>query len=247
MEKLSIIIPAYNEEKTVRKLVEKVIAVSFPFITSKEIIIINDASRDKTGEIINNLASTYNFVFAYSNKKNLGKSQSVREGILKSTGDVVIIQDADFEYEPAEIADLLTLMNSKNLDVVYGNRFGKNNKVIYIKNYIGNKVLSLLSNFFTYPRIKVWIPDMEVCYKLVKGNIVREIAAKIVSKSRFGLEPEITAKLSRYKSAGKHLKFGIVPISYYPRTLAEGKHLHAFRDGIQALKEILKFNLGSNR
>ena len=134
-------------------------------------------------------------------------------------------------------------MQNKKLDVVYGNRFGKKNKVIYWQNYFGNKSLSIFSNLFTYPRIKTWIPDMEVCYKLINGNAARRIAEQIVSKSTFGLEPEITAKLSRYKVNKKHLKFGVVPISYYPRTLAEGKKMHAIKDGIKALKEILRFNL----
>lgn len=243
--KLSLVIPAWNEEKTLEELVRKVLAVKLPYNLEKEIVIVNDGSKDATGEIINKLDKEYKEIKGYHNEKNSGKTQTVRNGILKSTGELLIIQDADFEYDPQEIPDLLKLMFEKDLDVIYGNRFGKKNKVIYWQNYIGNKSLSIFSNFFTYPRIKVWIPDMEVCYKLMKGDIARELAQNITAKSTFGLEPEITAKLSKYidEKTGKHLKFGIVPISYYPRSIAEGKKMKAFKDGFKALKEIIYFNL----
>ncbi len=242
--KLSLVIPAYNESKTLRELVQKVIDVKFPHNLEREIIIVNDGSKDSTSEIAHKLEEeNKGLIFAYDNEKNSGKSQTVRNGILKSTGDLVVIQDADFEYEPNEIVDLVNLMMEKDLDVVYGNRFGKKNKVIYWKNYIGNKGLSFISNIFTYPRLRVWIPDMEVCYKLLRGDIAREVATKIISKSNFGVEPEITARLSRFKKDGKRLKFGIVPISYFPRSIEEGKKMSAFKDGYKALKEIIRFNL----
>lgn len=243
---LSIVIPVWNEEKTLKELVQKVIDVELPQGWSKEIVIVNDGSTDSSWEIMQSLAKEHKFVKAYANERNMGKTQTVRNGLLKTSGDVVVIQDADFEYVPLELLDLLNLKIEKNLNVVYGNRFGKKNKVIYWKNYIGNRGLSFISNLFTYPRIKVMIPDMEVCYKMVDGEVFRELAAGIVSKSSFGLEPEITAKLSRYKKDGKHLKFGVVAISYIPRTMEEGKKMHAFKDGMKALKEILKFNLGKN-
>jgi glycosyltransferase involved in cell wall biosynthesis len=242
--KLSIIIPAYNEEKTLKSLVEKVISVEFPEQYELEILIINDGSKDSTSKIAHDLANEYKgMIFAYDNEKNSGKSQTVRNGLLKSTGELVVIQDADFEYEPNEIVEMLDLMKEKNLDVVYGNRFGKKNKVIYWQNYIGNIGLSFISNFFTFPRLWVYIPDMEVCYKLIKGDVARDIAKNIVSTSNFGVEPEITAKLSRYKLNGKRLKFGVVPISYFPRSIAEGKKMNAIKDGLKALKEIIRFNL----
>jgi len=242
-ETLSLVIPVYNEEKTLEILVQKVLAVSLPKNISKEIILVNDGSKDKSGEIMDQLAKKYPEIKSYHNQKNAGKTQTVKNGISYTTGDYVVIQDADLEYEPNELIDLLNLMLEKNLDVVYGNRFGKKNKVVYWQNYIGNKALSFFSNIFTYPRIKVYIPDMEVCYKMTKGDIARELGSTIKSTSKFGLEPEITAKLSKYKLNDKHLKFGIVPISYYPRTIAEGKKMSAFSDGLKALKEIIQYNL----
>lgn len=241
--KLSILIPAYNEEKTLKALVEKVLSVEFPQDINLELIIINDGSKDTTSQIAHDLEVQYKgMVFAYDNEKNVGKSQTVRNALLKSSGDLVVIQDADFEYEPNEIVDLLNLMIEKDLDVVYGNRFGKKNKVIYWQNYIGNIGLSFISNIFTFPRIWKYIPDMEVCYKLIKGAVARGIAQNIVSTTNFGIEPEITAKLSRYKLNGKRLKFGVVAISYFPRSIAEGKKMKAMQDGFKALIEILKFN-----
>ncbi|BCX13521.1 MAG: glycosyl transferase [Candidatus Dojkabacteria bacterium] len=210
---------------------------------SKEIIIVNDGSKDKTFDIMKDLAKKFPEVKIFENERNMGKTQTVKNGLLKTKGDVVVIQDADFEYYPEEIPTLLEKMIKESLDVVYGNRFGKKNKVIYWKNYYGNRFLSAFSNLFTYPRIKTWIPDMEVCYKMVNGDIFRELAKTIESKSTFGLEPEVTAKLSKYKKDGKHLKFGIIAISYKPRTIEEGKKMHAFKDGSKALFEILKFNL----
>ncbi len=242
--KISIIIPAYNEEATLYQLVNKVINVKWDErITAQEIILVNDGSKDKTQEIMEQLQNEHSNINTYSNTKNSGKSQTVKNGILKSTGDLVVVQDADFEYEPQEINDLVKKMLDNDLDVVYGNRFGKKNKVIYIQNYLGNLILSFISNIFTYPRIKVYIPDMEVCYKLVRGDIMRDIAKTIESKSNFGVEPEITAKLSKYKKDRNNLKFGVAPISYYPRTIAEGKKMKALKDGIKALFEIIKFNL----
>ncbi|CAG1021131.1 putative glycosyltransferase [Patescibacteria group bacterium] len=242
-KKLSLVVPVYNEEKTLEILVQKVLTVSFPQNISKEIILVNDGSKDKSGEIMDQLAEKFSEIKSYHNKKNSGKTQTVKNGISYTTGDYVVIQDADLEYEPNELVDLLNLMLEKDLDVVYGNRFGKKNKVVYWQNYIGNKALSFFSNIFTYPRIKVYIPDMEVCYKMIRGNVAREIGSTIKSTSKFGLEPEITAKLSRYKLNSKHLKFGVVPISYYPRTIAEGKKMSAFSDGLKALKEIIQYNL----
>ncbi len=243
MKTLSLVIPIWNEEKTLEILVQKVLQVNFPEGINTEIILVNDGSKDKSGEIMDELARKHENIKSYHNEKNSGKTQTVKNGLSYTTGDYVVIQDADLEYEPAELAEMMQLMINKELDVVYGNRFGKKNKVVYWQNYIGNRALSFFSNIFTYPRIKVFIPDMEVCYKMMRGNVARELGKTIESTSRFGLEPEITAKLSKYKINGKHLKFGVVPISYYPRTLAEGKKMNAINDGIKALKEILQYNL----
>jgi glycosyltransferase involved in cell wall biosynthesis len=243
MKTLSLVIPIWNEEKTLEILVQKVLQVNFPEGINTEIILVNDGSKDKSGEIMDELARKHENIKSYHNVKNSGKTQTVKNGLSYTTGDYVVIQDADLEYEPAELAEMMQLMIEKDLDVVYGNRFGKKNKVVYWQNYIGNRALSFFSNIFTYPRIKVFIPDMEVCYKMMRGDVARELGKTIESTSRFGLEPEITAKLSKYKINGKHLKFGVVPISYYPRTLAEGKKMNAINDGLKALKEIIQYNI----
>ncbi len=241
-EVLSIVIPAWNEEKTLQGLVKKVLDVKFPTNLDIDIIIVNDGSTDRTLEIATNLVKQYQQVKLFDNLKNVGKSQSVKSGLLKTIGNIVVIQDADFEYDPNELVNLLRLMQEKNLDVVYGNRFGKDNKVIYWQNYFGNRALSCLSNFFTLPRIHTWLPDIEVCYKMMRGDVARKIAKDIVSKTAFGLEPEITARLSKYLIDDRHLKFGVMPIKYYPRSIAEGKKMHAFKDGLKAFWEIIKFN-----
>jgi glycosyltransferase involved in cell wall biosynthesis len=239
---LSIVIPACNEEKTLEVLVRKVLDLNLPFEMEKEIIIVNDCSKDKTGEIIEKLRSQYFSIKTLHNEKNVGKSRTVRNGILSSTGDYVVIQDADLEYEPNELSIFVEKIVTQKLDVVYGDRFGKKNEVIYWINYIGNKGITFVSNLYTFPRIKTWIPDMENCYKMVKGDIIRELAKDFTATSNFGFEPEVTAKLSLYKKDGKHLKFGIVPVSYFPRSVAEGKHMKAFSDGWKALKEIIRYN-----
>jgi glycosyltransferase involved in cell wall biosynthesis len=243
MKKLSIVIPAYNEEKTLNDILKKVIKVKLFAGFEKEIIIVNDCSKDKTLEIAEEIAKSNSNIIVITNPQNIGKSQSVRNGILSSTGEFVVIQDADLEYEPQDFADMLQKAVEGGYEVVYGNRFGRNNKVIYWQNYIGNIALSFFSNIFTFMRIKIYIPDMETCYKLVDGHIIRDLASGLTAKSNFGFEPEITAKLSKYKLKNRHLRFAIHPINYYPRSVAEGKKMHAIRDGIKALKEIVYYNI----
>ncbi len=244
MPTLSIIIPAYNEEKTLEQIIQKVLDVKLVSGFKKEIIICNDCSKDNTLKIAKKLEKSHKEIKVISNEKNLGKTQTVRAGILESTGDFVVIQDADLEYEPEDFAFMLKQTTKQNADVCYGNRFGKYNGVIYWKNFYGNLFLSIISSFFTSSRLRIFIPDMEVCYKMIRGDVAREIAPDIVSTSNFGFEPEITAKLSRYqKKDSECLNFLILPISYYPRSIEEGKKMNAFKDGIKALWEIIKFNL----
>lgn len=243
MPTLSFIIPAYNESKTIVQLLTKVIDLNLPQAFKKEIIVVDDCSKDDTNSLVKEVASKYSYIKLLKNPQNLGKSQSVRAGILESSGDYVVIQDADLEYNPDDIVFILENMLKHNMDVGYGNRFGKDNGMIYSKNFYGNLLLSFFSNLFTIGKIRVNIPDMEVCYKLIRGDIARELAIDIVSKSNFGFEPEITAKLSKYKLNGDNLKFIILPISYYPRTYEEGKKMKAFEDGFKALIEIIRFNL----
>jgi len=243
MTKLSIIIPAYNEEATLEKIVNKVIELRLPENYQKEVIIVNDSSKDKTLKIAKDLEIIHPEVQVLDNSVNLGKSQAVRKGILNSAGDFVVIQDADLEYNPEDISFLLEQIIKNNCDVAYGNRFGIYNGVIYTQNFIGNLFLSSISSIFTTIRLRVVIPDMEVCYKMIRGDVARDIAVNLKAKSNFGFEPEITAKLSRYLIEDKHLKFIVLPISYNPRSLEEGKKMSAFKDGFKALLEIIKFNL----
>lgn len=243
MSKLSIIIPAYNEEKTLESIVNLVLKVKLPNNFEKEILIVNDASKDSTLEIANKLAKLNQEIKILNNQVNLGKSQTVKKGILASSGDFVVIQDADLEYNPQEISFLLEQLLKNKCDVAYGNRFGIHNGVIYTQNFVGNLLLSFISSIFTTIRLRVVIPDMEVCYKMINGGVARDIAKTLTSTSNFGFEPEITAKLSRYKFNSQHLKFIVLPISYNPRSVAEGKKMSALKDGLKALFEILKYNL----
>lgn len=251
MTTLSIVIPAYNESATILKILQKLKDCDFSGqigqTINKEIIVINDCSTDKTSELASQFARENKgeklIIKVLDNEQNMGKSQSVKRGILASNGDWVVIQDADLEYEPTDLIELLKQGIIKDCDVVYGNRFGQYNDVIYWKNFLGNLALSCFSNLFTIGNIRVFIPDMEVCYKMVKGTIFREVAATISSKSNFGFEPEITAKLGHYCKKVTHLKFLILPISYNPRSIADGKKMKAFRDGIKAFWEIIHFNL----
>lgn len=239
INKLSIVIPAYNEEKTIAQIIRKVLELNLSqWNIAKEILVVNDASQDRTAEIVSEIASRQKDIKLLNHNKNIGKSQSVKTGILASTGDLVVIQDADLEYNPENFIDFITeFLKDKSLDVVYGNRFGKDNDVIYWQNWIGNRALTLISNIFTMWK-GFWISDMEVCYKMARGDHYRKLAATIKSTSNFGFEPEITAKFA--KSNVKYLQ---LPIDYSPRTIAEGKHMNAWKDGLKALGEIVRFNL----
>lgn len=237
--KLSIIVPAYNEEKTIIDLLNKVLRVKFN--CQIEIIVVNDCSKDSTLKKLKEYSKT-NKITIIDNEQNLGKSRSVVKGILQSTGDYIVIQDADLEYDPNDLLDILSKIQENNLDFVYGDRFNTRNKIIYKSFYIGNKGITFISNVFTFPRFKKFIPDMEVCYKMVKGNILRELATKMRAKSNFGFEPEVTALLAKYKINGSHLKFQIVPIKYFPRTIEQGKKIR-WKDGVKAFGEIVKYNL----
>lgn len=237
-KKLSIVIPAYNEGKTIAKLLELVYDLKLPYSYEKEIIVVNDFSSDSTGLVVRGKISKWRNAKLIDNDMNLGKTQSVKKGLTETTGDFVVIQDADLEYDPKDLIKMLRLAIEDNLDVVYGSRFSGQNKMLYRSFYLGNKLVTFVSNLFTFLRIRRVIPDMEVCYKLVRGDIIRKIAPRIVSKSGFGLEPEITARLARTKG----LRWGIVPISYNPRTIEEGKKIN-YIDGIKAIVEIIRFNL----
>jgi glycosyltransferase involved in cell wall biosynthesis len=243
-KKLSIIIPAYNEEKTIAKVLDKIINLKINL--KKEIIIVNDCSKDDTKYIAEvysrsnkNLQCEFKIL---NNTKNLGKTQSVKKGLLNSTGDLVVIQDADLEYNPN---DLKTFVNTFEkhpfIDFIYGNRFHHTRQeVIYQSYYLGNRFLTKISNLFTIPR-GLKVNDMEVCYKMAKGEIFRNIGQTIESTSSFGLEPELTAKFAK-KKAKDNINYWEIPIDYKPRTIGEGKKIKIVKDGSSALLEITKFN-----
>ena len=243
IKKISLVMPMYNEENTIAAILQMILALDWG--AELELIIVDDCSKDKSAEILKTFENNPQ-VKILKNPKNLGKSQTVKRGILASTGDLVAIQDCDLEYEPQDLLNIVKLFQTEDLDVVYGNRFGKNNKIIYYSNWVGNRGLSTISSVLTYIRAGMWTNDMETCYKVIKGDIFREIATTITSTTNFGFEPEVTAKLAKYivkAEKPRHVKFKEVPINYHPRTIAEGKKMKGLSDGFKALLEIFRFNL----
>lgn len=227
---LSIIIPCFNECKTIEKVV---IAVMNSGIKNQEIIVIDDFSTDGTREILqNNLSSSINKVIFHN--KNSGKGAAIRSGLKIATGDFIIIQDADLEYSPKEYKRLLVPMLENDADVVYGSRFRGSDphRVVYFWHMIANRLLTFLSNIFT----NINLTDMETCYKLFRKEILNGIEIK---ENRFGFEPEITAKIAK-----RNAKVYEVGISYHGRTYAEGKKI-GWKDGFRAIIAIFKYNLMS--
>lgn len=227
-KKISIIVPVYNEEKTLRQILEKLKATDFSPL-EKEIIIVNDASSDGTAAILAELVKTENYKII-THEKNAGKGAAIRTGFKSATGDLVTIQDADLEYDPAELAKLTKPILDGQADVVYGSRMLGSHKTNNFYYYLGNKFLSLATNIL----YNTSLTDMETCYKVIKTDIVKNI--NIVS-NRFDFEPEITAKILR----GGHRIFEM-PISYCGRNFKEGKKI-TWRDGIKALWVLVKYRL----
>ena len=235
MKKLSIIIPAYNEAKTIHLILNKIKDVKLQNQIEKEIIIVNDCSNDDTEEVIYNYLKLQNSlkISYYRHDVNKGKGAALHTGIQKATGDYLIIQDADLEYDPQEYNLLLQPIIDGFADIVYGSRFmgGNPHRILFFWHTIGNKFLTFLSNLFT----NLNLTDMETCYKLFKSDIIKDIKLK---EKRFGFEPEITAKISRIPS----IRIYEVGISYYGRTYLEGKKIN-WKDGFRALYCIFKYAL----
>lgn len=233
--KLSVLIPVYNEERTVEEVVRRVSAVPIP----KEIILIDDGSKDQSREILTRLqeandraSDPLNQIKVFFQPFNQGKGAALKSGLSHVTGDVIIIQDADLEYDPKDYPILLEPIQAGLADVVYGTRFsgGGAHRVLFFWHYVGNLTLTLLSNMLT----NLNLSDMEVGYKLFRAEALKDIELK---SKRFGFEPEITVKLAK-----KQCRFYEVPISYHGRTYAEGKKI-TWKDGLAALYYLVRFRL----
>lgn len=232
--KLSVIIPAYNEEKTIVKLLQKVVDVTLINNVEKEIIVVNDCSTDNTKKVIEDFSATSNSnIKLFHQEKNQGKGAAIRKGIELASGDFLIVQDADLEYNPEEFNLLLQPAVDGVADVVYGSRFmgGKPHRILFFWHSLGNKFLTFLSNMFT----NLNLTDMETCYKLIRSDYAKKIKLK---ENRFGFEPEVTAKLARIKG----IRIYEVGISYYGRTYQEGKKI-GWKDGFRAIYCIFKYGL----
>ena len=228
MSTISIIIPCFNEESTIEKIVEKVLNVKN---FNLEIIIIDDCSNDKTISILKEKISSKISKIIY-NQKNYGKGYCVREGIKNSSGDIILIQDADLEYDPNDYPKLINPIIENYADVVYGSRFigGDQKRVLFFWHSIANKILTLFSNMLS----DINLTDMETCYKVFRSSLVKKIELK---ENRFGFEPEITAKIAKLKP-----RIYEVGIGYHGRTYAEGKKI-GLKDAFDALRCIIKYNL----
>lgn len=227
--KVSIIIPVYNEKKTIAHVIESVAGASLGGDAAKEIIVVDDGSSDGTKDILLGIRGIKVLVLA----KNEGKGAAVKMGFEHSTGDVVIIQDADLEYDPRDYPVLLRPFFEEKADVVFGTRFrGEYQRVLYYWHYVGNTVLTLLSNIFT----NLNLSDMETGYKVFRREVIEAILPKLISK-RFGIEPELVARIAR-----GNWRVYEVPINYFGRTYREGKKI-MWWDGVKAVFAILYFNI----
>ncbi|TSC79462.1 MAG: group 2 family glycosyl transferase [Parcubacteria group bacterium Gr01-1014_29] len=227
--KVSIVIPAYNEESTIKEIIARAEAAPFGFDAERELIVINDGSDDGTRKLLDEISG----ITVINFENNIGKGAALKAGFQRATGNIVLVQDADLEYDPADYIRLLGPFIDKQdkADVVYGSRFrGESRRIVYFWNDLGNRLLTFLSNML----MGLNLTDMETGYKAFRGEVIRHIAPTLKSK-RFGIEPELTAKVAKGK-----WRLYEVPIKYHGRTYEEGKKI-GWRDGIQAIGVIVYF------